>query len=263
LPSGGTAACALSILTFTVTAGDACSPRRAAETEANSSSPTTSLSARAPSAMPEASGVPVAWADVARSYERVNDYVCLYEKEERAVSNGELQTIRLSFRKPFDVRMEWLDDKGAADQTAVYRQGANGGKVLARQKGLMGSLVGTMRLDPNESLALEDSRHPVTEVGLGKIVERAQAAAMNPQIASRFDGEETLDGRPADRFEFTSGDAAVMDLSGARKAIVWVDRDLKLPVKLELYDASGALLERHRFKDVRVNTKLSDKTFTL
>jgi hypothetical protein len=193
----------------------------------------------------------------------VSDYVCRYEKEERAVSNGELQTIRLSFRKPFDVRMEWLDDKDTVDQTAVYRQDANDGKVLARRKGLVGSLMGTMRLDPNDSLALEDSRHPVTEVGLGKIIERAQAAATNLLVTSRFDGEETLDNRPAYRFEFTSGGAAVMGLNGARKALVWVDMDLKLPVKLELYDASNTLLERHRFKDVRVNTKLSDKTFTL
>ncbi|MDT5271298.1 MAG: hypothetical protein QOH49_3484 [Acidobacteriota bacterium] len=256
-------ACTLAVLTLTVGAGDACLSRRAAEVEANSSSPAKSTAAATPSPALEPSPAPIAWADIARSYERVSDYVCRYEKEERTVSNGELQTIRLSFRKPFDVRMEWLDDKDTVDQTAVYRQGANDGKVLARQKGLVGSLMGTMRLDPNDSLALEDSRHPVTEVGLGKIIERAQAAATNPLVTSRFDGEETLDNHPAYRFEFTSGSAAVMGLNGARKALVWVDRDLKLPVKLELYDASQTLLERHRFKDVRVNTKLSDKTFTL
>jgi outer membrane lipoprotein-sorting protein len=263
LPSSGAAACALAVLTLTVGAGDACSSRRSTEAEANSTSPAKGTAAASPSATPEASPAPIAWADVARSYERVSDYVCLYEKEERAISNGEMQTIRLSFRKPFDVRMEWLDDKGAVDQTGVYRQGANGGKVLARRKGLFGSLMGTMRLDPNDSLALEDSRHPVTEVGLGKIIERAQAAATNPRVNSRFDGEETLDHHPAYRFEFTSSGDALMSLNGARKAIVWIDRDLKLPVKVELYDASNTLLERHRFKDVRINTKLSDKTFTL
>jgi hypothetical protein len=194
----------------------------------------------------------------------VLDYVCVYEKEERAISEGERQTIRLSFRKPLDVRLEWLNDRGNVDQMAVYRQGFNDGKVLARQSGLLGSLAGKVRLDPNESLALSDSRHPITEVGLGKIIDRAQHDAANPRIASHFAGEETLDGLPAYKFEFTAnGNEAVGDLAAARRALIWIDRELKLPVKLELYDAANTLLERHRFKQVRVNQKLSDKTFTL
>ena len=50
--------------------------------------------------------LPITWNDVKSNYEGVADYVCVYEKEERAISNGEKQTIRLSFRKPLDVRLE-------------------------------------------------------------------------------------------------------------------------------------------------------------
>lgn len=270
---GKTAACLLCALALTVVfVGDACSTRRATEVETNSPAPsanatqtsanaTTSVSA---SPTPQVTDAPVSWTDVARAYERVSDYVCVYEKEERAISNGEEQTIRLSFRKPFDVRMDWLDDNGKVDQTAVYRQDANDGKVIACKSGGLGSLMGTMRLDPNDSLALADSRHPVTEVGLGKIIERAERDSSDARINTRFAGEETLDGRAAYKFEFTAtAGANVGGLANARKGFVWIDRELKLPVKLEFYDASGALIERHRFKDVRVNTKLGDKTFTL
>ncbi|HEX7530036.1 MAG TPA: DUF1571 domain-containing protein, partial [Pyrinomonadaceae bacterium] len=164
----------------------------------------------ASSSKPASESSPITWNDVASSYEPVLDYVCLYEKEERAISEGERQTIRLSFRKPLDVRLEWLNDQGTVDQTAVYRQGFNDGKVLARQSGLVGSLAGDLRLDPNESLALSDSRHPITEVGLGKIIDRAQHDAANPRIASHFAGEETLDGLPCYKFEFAaSGNEAV------------------------------------------------------
>jgi len=206
---------------------------------------------------------PLKWDDVASSYDRVSAYVCLYEKEELAISNGEQQTIRLFFRKPFDVRLEWLNDRGKVDQTAVYRQGANNGKVLARQSGL-GSLLGTLRLDPNESLALEDSRHPITEVGLGKLIERVQRDAATPGIGSRFLGEETLDGRPAYKFEFRAdADKAVGGLPGSTRSLIWIDREMKLPAKLELYNARNILLERHRFKNVLLNSKLTDKTFAL
>jgi hypothetical protein len=210
-----------------------------------------------------AAPAPLRWEEVASSYDHVSAYVCLYEKEELAISKGELQTMRLSFRKPFDVRLDWLDDRGKVDQTAVYRQGANNGKVLARQSGLA-SLMGTMRLDPNESLALEDSRHPITEVGLGKLIERVQRDAATSGITSRFLGEETLDGRPAYKFEFKAeADKTVGGLVGATRSLIWIDREIKLPVKLEFYGATNTLLERHRFKNMVLNAKLTDKTFTL
>ena len=207
---------------------------------------------------------PIAWSEIASSYERVVDYVCLYDKEEQSISKGAQQKIRFYFRKPFDVRMEWLDARGGVDQTAVYRQGFNDGNVLAHESGLLGTLTGTLQLDPNESLALSDSGHPITDVGIGKIIDRARKDATNPRIASNFSGEESLDGRPAYKFEFTAiGDAGVGGLAAARIALIWIDRDLKLPVKLELYDAARALLERHQFKQMRVNQKLGDKIFAL
>ena len=255
-----TRALSLVLLSAFLLAGNGCATQREGGRAPDRSASAPAIVAATATPAP----APLTWDEVARSYERVRDYVCLYEKEERAVSHGELQTIRLTFRKPFDVRMDWLNDGGEVDQTAVYRAGANDGKVLARRKGLAGGLMGTLRLDPNESLALEDSRHPVTEVGIGKIVERAQRDAADAQIASRFVGEEALDGRPAYEFEFEAqGGGPVSGLTEARRALIWVDRELKLPVKLELYDSANALVERHRFKDVRVNLNLSDKTFTL
>jgi hypothetical protein len=139
--------------------------------------------------------------------------------------------------------LEWLDARGNVDQTAVYRQGFNDGKVLARESGLLGVLTGTLRLDPNEALSLSDSRHPITEVGIGRIVDRARQDATNPRVASHFAGEETLDGRLAYKFELTASDnEAVRGLAASRKAFIWIDRELKIPIKLELYDAANTLL---------------------
>jgi hypothetical protein len=203
------------------------------------------------------------WNEIESSYGRIRTYQCLYEKEERAISDGEKQTIKVSFRKPFDVRLEWLNG-GKVDQTAVYRQGQNDGKVLARQSGLLGVLTGTIKLDPTDKLALSDSRHPITEMGIGKIIERAQHDAADHHINMRLSGEESLDGRATYRFEFGATKSAdVGGVPGSRRALIWVDRELKLPIKLELYDGSNVLLERHHFRDLRVDVNLPDKLFTL
>lgn len=212
----------------------------------------------------EASPGPVSWDDIAKSYERVRDYSCLYEKDERAISDGERQTMRLSFRKPFDVRIDWLNEQAKVDQTAVYRQGFNDGKVLAKRNGLLGALAGTLKLDPNDSLALEDSRHPITETGLGNIIDRAKRDAANAQVRSRFVAEEPLDGRSTYKFEFDAKQGA--QLSGvpqATRVVIWIDKELMLPVMVEIYDRANTLLERHRFKELHTNVGLTDKTFAL
>jgi outer membrane lipoprotein-sorting protein len=205
----------------------------------------------------------IAWVDVSAAYAQVHDYTCLYRKEERAISNGDLQRIRLSFRKPLDVKLEWLNGDGRVDQIAVYRRGMNNGKVLARRTGGVASWLGTLKLDPTSSRALEDSRHPITDVGIGYIV-----GSVSQEIARNGDSgaaaETMLDDKPAYRFELDArGGAALLGVDGARHATIWVDRDSKLPVDVEIRDGAGGLIERHRFSEIRINPGLTDQTFTL
>jgi outer membrane lipoprotein-sorting protein len=206
----------------------------------------------------------LSWDEVAASYERVHDYTALYEKQERAISNGEPQRIKLSFRKPLDVRMEWVNGSGAVDQVAVYRQGQNDGKLIAHRSGMLGSVVGTVRLDVHDKRALEDSRHPITEVGLGHVVAQVSRALQGSRVTSRPPVDDSAGGRPAVRFELDGdADAEVFGVPGARRVSVWVDAGEKLPIKVEIVDAAGTLLERHRFTDLRLNVGLTDATFTL
>jgi outer membrane lipoprotein-sorting protein len=214
-------------------------------------------------ALPATPGAP-AWDEVVESYGRVRDYTCLYTKQERAISNGELQTIRLAFRRPLDVRLEWLNDRGDVDQIAVYRDGANNGRLVAKRSGMLGSLVGTQQLDPRDPRALEDSRHPITEVGLGHIIGGIAKALRDGLLTRGPILEETLDGGGVYRSEFSAATATpILGVPAVRKAVIWVDRELRLPVKVELSDAAGSMIERHRFKDLRLNVGLADATFAL
>ncbi len=204
------------------------------------------------------------WPQIVASYAQVKDYTSTYEKEERAISNGELQRMRLYFRKPLDVRLEWLNDSGRVDQIAVYREGLNHGQVLARRMGAFGALVGTLRLEPRGAQALADSRHPITEVGIGHIIDRIGDDMRRQRVSLRATVEDVLDGEPHDRFDFESLESvSLAGVEGARRGVAWIDRTIKLPVKVELVDAAGIVLERHRFKDLRLNVGLTDARFTL
>jgi outer membrane lipoprotein-sorting protein len=203
------------------------------------------------------------WADAVDAYARVHDYTCTYHKQERAIDNGDLQVIRLYFRKPLDVKLEWLTASGKVDQLAVYRQGMNDGKLLAHRTGGIASLLGTVKLDPKSGRALEDSRHPITEVGLGHIIEAVAAEVGSGSASIAPASEDMLDGRPAYRFEIEAKSGILVGVAGARRATIWVDRELTLPVKVEIRDAAGGLVERHRFVDIRINVGLTDQVFTL
>jgi outer membrane lipoprotein-sorting protein len=207
---------------------------------------------------------PIAWSDVVASYAAVHDYTAMYEKREHAIDHGEPQTIRLSFRKPLDVRLDWVDDKGKVDQTAVYRSGLNNGKVIARRSGALGSVVGTLRLDPHDRRALADSRHPITEVGIGHIIGRVDEDLKDGRVTSRPLVAEPVDGKPAYRFQLDGPPGVpLLGIAGAGRAIVWVDAALKLPIKVEILDAAGAMIERHQFRNLRLDVGLGDDVFTL
>jgi len=207
---------------------------------------------------------PVPWSDVVAAYEPVRDYTAEYDKHERAIDDGDLQRIKLSFRKPLDVRLEWLDEHGKVDQIAVYRQGQNDGKLLARKSGMLGGMLGLMKLDIHSGRAMGDSRHPITEVGIGHIIDEVSRAMKSGHVTSKPPVEDTLDGARAIRLDLEGpADARMFTVDGARRVSIWVDAALKLPVKAEVVDAAGRMLERHRFVDVKLNVGLTDQTFTL
>jgi holo-[acyl-carrier protein] synthase len=207
---------------------------------------------------------PFAWSAVVDSYAQVQDYTALYNKQERAIDDGDLQRINLWFRKPLDVKLEWLDNKGKADQWAVYRQGMNEGKVLARKTGFIGGMMGDMKLDPREKKAMLDSRHPITEVGIGHIIDEVSRAMKNQGVTRTPPVEETLDGAKVVRFDLDGpADAKLFGVEGARRVSIWVDGTSKLPIKAEVVDASGRMLERHGFVKLRINVGLTDAVFKL
>jgi len=57
--------------------------------------------------------------------------------------------------------------------------------------------------------------------------------------------------------------ASPLGVTGARRIVIVVGSPDRLPLSVELFDASGRRLERHRFSNVRVNVGLSDAVFTL
>jgi len=102
----------------------------------------------------------------------VAEYTATFCKQERI--NGELtepQLMDLKMRHaPFSVYMKWLNgDKG---RQVLFVEGENGGKLLVKFGGWRSRLP-ALKLDPNGTLAMAESRHPITQAGILELVREA------------------------------------------------------------------------------------------
>ncbi len=203
-------------------------------------------------------------ADCQARYNEVNDYTCTFYKRERI--DGRLTPLHIMSMKvrskPQSIYFKF--QQPAQGREAIYIAGRNGGKVLAHDVGFNKLLAGTLALEPTSSRAMEDCRHPITEAGIGPLLDTlskrwaAELSAAHSQMA--FD-DHTMVGpvrctmiesiHPVRRPEFLH-----------HKVRVYIDQDLGLPIRFEAYDwprspgSEPELVEEYSYAHLKLNVGL-------
>jgi hypothetical protein len=169
--------------------------------------------------------------------------------------------------KPGGVYFKFI--KPNAGREAIYVAGRNGGKALVHDVGIGKLIAGTLALDPRGSRAMEDCRHPITEAGIGHLIDTLQerwAAEMKP-------GETHVTIQPGAKV----GDRVCTMIDSTHpnraqgymfhKVRVYVDEELGLPIRFEAYEwprrpgAQPELLEEYTYAHLRLNVGLRDADF--
>lgn len=143
------------------------------------------------------------WLAAAHSaLQPVADYSATLETRERiedALHPRRVLALRVAER-PFRVAAETLEPPAEKGQRVWYDASLRGGSLRARTPGFLGSLVGTVTLDPKGDLAMENRRHPITDIGLGRLLEQIEEGfgpSLRHRPAPRIRSVETsLAGRP-------------------------------------------------------------------
>ncbi len=207
--------------------------------------------------------------DCEARYESVRDYICTFTKRERI--DGRLtpphvmlmkvrtrpQSIYLKFRQP------------AAGREAIYIAGRNGGKVLAHDVGLGRLIAGTLNLDPTGPRAMEDCRHPITQAGIGPLIDTLKSrwsAELDPsESLVAFRDDQLVGPRPCTLIETTHPRPRPDRLF--YQVRLYIDRELGLPIRFEAYDwptdprATPDLVEEYTYSDLKLNIGLRDLDF--
>lgn len=206
----------------------------------------------------------------------VIDYTAQLKKQEM-IGSELLDEQNLSIKcrhNPFSIYLHWeSDDVG---REVIYVDGKNNGNLIAHDGGWK-SRIPAISLSPVGSMAMQDTRYPVTEAGILGLIEvmlgihREDLKLANVD-SCKIDELLQFDGRACDQFTtiYKSADASPV----YRKSITWIDREWSVPVRSrhftwpragtvlaenELDDAT--LLESYSFSSVKLKCNLTDYDF--
>jgi hypothetical protein len=200
----------------------------------------------------------------------VRDYTAEFTKVELLRGRLRTQVMDIKVReKPFSVYLRYRSKKEAGRQ-ALFVAGRDDDSLLVREVGIK-RMLGTMKLGLQNPMVTCENRHPVTELGIARVV----ATALD--IWRR---EEKLPGilpvvTICSSTRFADADCCSVQVQyherspelEFQKARVWFDRQTKLAVGAERYgwpDAPGGaapLVEAYTYRNIQPNTGLTDADF--
>lgn len=232
---------------------------------------------------------PLGWAlGFARAHadhirQHVSDYSCKLIKRERI--DGELQTpqimdvaVRVAQTNqtgdvsPMSVFLQYQSPRTLRDRRVLYIEGENEGKARVRKGGGALSYL-VLSIDPHGRQAKEQSNYPITDIGFDKIMNRL-IGLIEFDMETDPTGDNTevtyfrkarVMGRPATHIQIVhpSKEGGVT----FHRANAFIDDDLHVPIRLEVYDwptaegESPELKEEYTYADLKLNVGLADAAF--
>jgi outer membrane lipoprotein-sorting protein len=201
-------------------------------------------------------------AEMQHAYARVDHYSATFLLQERIDQQlRPQQQLLLKFKKPLNIYLRWLQGKNEGRQ-AIYPAGVDGTELWVRLPLLVGAV--TVSLDPQSPRARRDSRHAITDIGIGKLID---LIADNVSWGLQR-GELTIEDRGQHLTFERSSQRYVLHFPPdpgkgyyCMVAVIDVDRESRLPVYAEIFDWDGQLIERYGYRDVRLNHGLTDADF--
>ena len=197
-------------------------------------------------------------------------YTATLVKQERV--DGELRdaerTIIKVRHEAFSVYMKW--ETGSAGQEVLYVDGKYDNQMLVHPGGWKGRFLPTLSVEPGGSLAMSQSRHPVTEAGLKILLQKHidhRAEDLKTDYCVATTTAVSHEGRPATSLEcIYKSQAASPDYS---RTVLIIDDATGMPVlsrnfgwtSLDLDGEDATLIEHYEYRDIDLDAGLTKADF--
>ncbi len=228
-------------------------------------SPATALPSAALDTIAEAK---VAIASCKKTYMALNDYTCSFFKRERI--DGELTPhnhMHMKARtKPLSIYFKFV--KPTAGREAIYVAGAHGGKALVHDVGIGKLLAGTLKVDPRGSMGMDGNRHPITDAGIGHMIDTIVEAWQKELHASESIVVMHRNAKVGNRSCLMIESVHPKKQPGFlfHMVKVYIDHELNLPIRFEAYDwprngRPAELIEEYTYSNLKLNVGLTSRDF--
>lgn len=199
--------------------------------------------------------------------EKVEDYTCNFYKRELIGGQMIPQTMQMKLRhKPFSVYLKYQNPHPGRE--VLFVEGANGNKLLAHEEGFKG-LAGTLALPPTGPDAMQETRYPLTQIGIRNMLDTVIAQW---ELEGQF-GEVDVKYYPQAKIGELACKAIETSHPTPRKQFkfhktrLYLDRETSLPVALEQYawppqpGGQPLLVEFYNYLQLKTNVGLRDMDF--
>ncbi|RMF74300.1 MAG: DUF1571 domain-containing protein [Planctomycetota bacterium] len=166
-------------------------------------------------------------------------------------------------RRPFSVRMRWLDESVKYGESTYVAGEQNNRVRFVPRHGLFGLPPGVTRIAVSTPVKWGEARYPVTDFGLERLMERILANVRAGGVESEIEylGLQPLapGGRLVHRFRVTVptrvAEAPTTELS--------IDPRTHLPVASRIFAADGKLEAAYEYSELDTTVTLTDEDFLL
>jgi len=157
----------------------------------------------------------------------------------------------------------------APGREVLYVAGKNQGKLLAHEASGLSTLLGTVSLSVNSPTVMAETRHPITEAGMKRLIE---LVISQWELESKF-GEIDVKFYPNAKMGTSTCEVLEASHPRPRKQFkyqltrVFIDKQTRLPVRVENYGFPPApgqkpvLIEEYTYTNIKVNNGFRDSDF--
>lgn len=197
------------------------------------------------------------------AYDRVRDYTARFSRQEWV--GGTLrprEEALLKFQRPGRIYLRWVSGS-AKGREILFVKGRDADRVLVHEPGVLSGFF-TLVMAPDSPRVLRQSRHPITDVGLGRLIEllvgNTRRALQREELTLLDRGVAEESGRREHRVE------GVFPRDPGKgyycyRALISIDPEWGLPVAVTIFDWNDRMVADYAYRELRLNPGLRETDF--
>lgn len=197
------------------------------------------------------------------AYARVQGYTARFVRQE-VVGDAlrEREEALLKFQRPGRIYLRWIAGS-TAGREILFVPGRNDNRMLVREPGFFTGLA-TIVMAPDSARVLEESRHPVTDIGIGRLIDlildNARRASAAGDLTVRDQGTAMGPDGPERRVEAVLPRERGKGYYCYRLALA-ISTGSGLPVRAVIYDWNDRMVADYAYRELRLNPGLTGADF--